>query len=651
MKKSLRWIVLAFCFIPLIVGCSKLKNKVVKHVTDQSPIVYLVNIPPTDSKSSTNPRIYWYGTDPDGYIIKYQYLVIPEIVSYDSNGTTVERDLGLIPKLDGYIDSFFVKDIESISPAKWNPDSIASFLSSRTYNSIPYHIFPESVIVEDSVGSEENVRLFAELDTIKWVSQYIFIRAVDNEDLTSKIWKPDQKGGNVFRRFSRNNHPPETEILWDTTLGVGVYYCLPETTATWKGIKISWEGSDPIDYPAKQPEFLYKWELLGPFEDTLEINPDTSEPIADSSYDSFTNSFWVWDKYKIFVNLKNYGNLTYGWYLFRVRCKDDALVVDETPAYTLFKVIHPYFTYSKEKKVLLVDASNYGDALPCVDPDKIDRVREIYESHLSYVQSYLPFDYVNWKDRTTTPAAVPSPDLETLSLYNLVIVVNYSQKSGIVGDSLPYPLFVRGKLVVDDFGYSVYINYLDVGGKVWFVGTNNFGLDPGKSRMVHQLDAADFSSGFNKRPYPCILGDSYFGLEAVFFPKWEAALGIETNEEFVRAEPFLGALEFPPLQADSARLDSLIWWAKDLIEQGSLVPGNMTAVPGVNYEVITIEAQRIYSFVSFLGPNSEMHERPCGSRFIGSTFKTAEFCFPLFLMKDEQAKEAMKLMIEWFFEE
>lgn len=665
MRKSLRWIVLVFCFIPLIVGCSKLKNKKVVDVTKQLPIVCLVNIPPDESKYSINPRIYWYGTDPDGYIDRYQYIVIPEIMLDCEPDTSIENcdtlirsvcndtiDLGLIPTLDGYIDSFFVMHIENIPPDKWNSDSISAFLFGRTYNSIPnYSISPESMLVMDSVGSKESVRLFAELDTLDWVSQYIFIRAVDNDGLTSKIWKPDQKGGHVFRRFSRNNHPPETKILWDTNLGVGVYYCLPETTETWKGIEIRWEGSDPIDYPLKQPDFLFKWELLGPFADTLDVPPDTSGPIAALSYDSLTSSRWVWDKYKIFVNLKNYENSTYGWYLFKIRSKDDALVVDETPAYTLFKVIHPYFTYSGEKKVLLVDASHYTSGLPTyVDTTKIHRVREIYESHLSYVQSYLPFDYVNWMDRTTAPEAVPSPDLETLSLYNLVIVVNYSHSSGIPGSELLYPLFVKGKLVEEDFGYAVYINYLDVGGKVWFIGTNNFGLNPGSDRMVHRLDAGDPSSGFNKRTNVCILGDSYFGLERVFFPKWEAAKGKETNEEFVSAEPFLGALEFPSLEVNSARLDTLIWWDKINIEEGNLVPQNMDAILGVNYEVIS-GAERIYTFVSFLGSNSEMHGMPCGSRFIGSTFKTAEFCFPLFLMKDEQAKEAMRLMIEWFFEE
>ncbi len=300
MKKSLRWTVLAICFISLIVGCSKLDNKVVKHVTNQSPIVYLVNVPPEDSRYSRNPNLYWYGTDTDGYIDRYQYIVIPEeIHDFDTatiggNIVPVIKDtigLGLIPKLNGSIDSFFVKDIESIPPDKWNPDTVASILSKKIYNSNPYHVPVESIIVMDSIGSKESVRLFAHPDTLDFISQYIFIRAVDNDGLTSKIWKPGEKGGHIFRRFSRNNHPPETSIPWDT-LGVRVYYCLLDTTGTWKGIKISWEGSDKIDYPTKQPEFLFKWELLGPFEDTL-VSPDTSEPIAESSYDTLTNSRWV----------------------------------------------------------------------------------------------------------------------------------------------------------------------------------------------------------------------------------------------------------------------------------------------------------------------------------------------------------------------
>ncbi len=355
---------------------------------------------------------------------------------------------------------------------------------------------------------------------------------------------------------------------------------------------------------------------------------------------------------KTFVNLQNFEDTTYGWYLFRVKCKDDALVEDETPAYMFFKVIRPFFTYSGEKRVLLVDASNYSSALPAVDPYKKDRVREIYESYLSYAQSKGIFNsYINWKDRTTTAEQVPPPDLETLSLYNLVIVVNYSKDAGITGSALDYNLFVKEELVEEDWGYAVYMNYLDIGGKVWFIGINNFGLDPTQERKTHRLDAGDPTSGFFRKKYPATIGDDYFGLEAVFFPYWKLIKGKETNEEFVKAEPFLGAIGFPTLEVDSARLDTLIWWTKEWIEEGSLVPRNVAAIPAVNYEVITVGAQRIYTFVSFLESNSEMHKRPCASRFIGPTFKTAEFCFPLFLMKDENAKEAMRLMIEWFFEE
>lgn len=677
MRKSLRWIVLAFCFIPLIVGCSKLKNKVVKHVTNQPPIVYLVNIPPDDSKYSISPRIYWYGIDPDGYVDRYQYIVIPEIMSYDSNGSTVEIDLGLIPKLDdGSIDSLLVKCIESIPADKWNPDSIKAFLEREHYNTIDtYSISPESVIVEDSVGSEENVRLFAELDTIKWVSQYIFIRAVDNEGLTSKIWKPDQKGGNVFRRFSRNNHPPkvhipslEGELPFLSGLFVsevdtlGVYletYCLPEITETWKGFEINWYGSDSSDYPRKQPDFLFKWELLGPFQDSSEVIDarTKNESVIDSSYDFFTNSRWIWDKSKVFVNLKNYNEEvggTYGWYLFRVKSKDDALVESQDTAYAFIKVIHPSFSYSDEEKILIVEASkNDPNVQPIVDPIKFDEVREIYKAHLEEIRAEVGFTSFDiWID--SSEAASPSgmrlpPDIHLMSLYDLIIVINYGGKSGIDAKGVPFP--GSPEKTPPDYGYMAYNYYLNVGGKVWFIGIDNFAVS---SQMpmkgVHLMDPEDGSSNFYHRPDVVIFARDYFGIEGVFFPNWELD-SVATNEEFVRAEPFLGALEFPVLEVDSARLDDLIWWDDAHIQSGLLTPRCWSAIPGVNYEVISTQAQRIYTFVSFLGPNSEMHERPCGSRFIGPTFKTAEFCFPLFLMKDKDAKKAMRLMLEWFFEE
>jgi len=669
MKKTVIWIVLISSLIFLAAGCSKLKNKVVKDISNQSPIVYLVNVPPDESRYSVNPRVYWFGTDPDGYITKYQYLVIPEVVFDESS----DDSLGLIPKVNGFIDSSFVEDIESISVDNWSPDFISSFLSSRSYSSIPdYHISADSMIVMDSVGSEENVRLFAELDTIKWVSQYIFIRAVDNEEGTSKIWKSAQQGGHVFRKFSRNNHPPKAHIPppeepipylsgyfvhQGETLGSFLEtFSLPETTETWKGFELTWLGSDSSDYPRKQPDFQFKWELMGPFENSAEVIAarTTNQSVIDSSFDSTTGSRWTWGQSKLLTNLRNYnedGGGTLGWYLFRLRSKDDALVESEDTAFCFLKVIHPHFTYSPGNRILLVDASIFNSFEPPIfKVSEAEERREIYKNYLQSIQAEVGFDSFDiWYDSSYALIQMrPPPDRHLMSLYDLIIVINYGGNSGIEGGGILFP-GAPGN-TPPDYGYMAYTYYLDVGGKVWFIGINNFGLPSGVApRGFNMMDPTSMTSGFFGRAEVVVRAQEYFGIQGVGFPKWEFNVS-GTNEEFIAAEPFLGAEAFPILETDSARLDTFVWWDQTNIDKGLINPQCWSAIPGVNYERISIQAQRIYSFVSFIGPLSEMHGKPCGARFKGITYKTAEFCFPLCMMKDNQAREAMRLMLVWFFE-
>ena len=57
----------------ILSGCTDtLKGDITANVP---PTVYFVNIPPDSSSFSHNPEVYWFGTDPDGQIEYYRYLV------------------------------------------------------------------------------------------------------------------------------------------------------------------------------------------------------------------------------------------------------------------------------------------------------------------------------------------------------------------------------------------------------------------------------------------------------------------------------------------------------------------------------------------------------------------------------------------------
>ena len=57
-------------------GCSK--NLDGDTYANEKPVVWFVNVPPEDSRSSVNPIVNWYGQDRDGQIDYYRYIVVRE---------------------------------------------------------------------------------------------------------------------------------------------------------------------------------------------------------------------------------------------------------------------------------------------------------------------------------------------------------------------------------------------------------------------------------------------------------------------------------------------------------------------------------------------------------------------------------------------
>ncbi len=108
--KRFVWLSLLLLVFLLLSSCGKMSRKGTSP-ENVPPEVFLVNIPPDSVNFSTLAKIYWYGFDQDGYITRYQYLVIIDTGS-------------VVPKSGGYIDSAFVKTIERVSPGDWNDSSL-----------------------------------------------------------------------------------------------------------------------------------------------------------------------------------------------------------------------------------------------------------------------------------------------------------------------------------------------------------------------------------------------------------------------------------------------------------------------------------------------------------------------------------------------
>jgi hypothetical protein len=584
----LGWGVLLFALI--LSGCGKLSRTGPEPV-NIAPEVFFTNIPPESLRFSINPRIYWYGTDKDGFITAYQYAVIRDSVSELWGGLQAAKD----------------------SLERFGVDSVSWANGTARLDVFGVHVAFEK-------GHQRDVRMYAEMDPKDSTAQHVFLRAVDNKGGVSEI---------KTRMYWRNNHAPEAYIDVEEDFVQKNLYCLPDTTATWKGIQISWHGLDTTDYPdlRKQPDFYFRWELWGPYDTSVANDPDV--PRVAFSLDSIEiegewfYDEWVLEKFHIFKDLENYSendsDYGYGWYQLRVWSRDDAFVSSKKSATTFFRILKPLFRYGdfSRKTVLVLDQTNYlGDGRP----KNYSQMRPFYETALSSLKGEHIDEF-----RIDSLGAGGIPSEHSLSRYDLVIALNLGRNTGIS----------------DPDCYEKYEDYLNVGGRLWLIGMNNWGMAvPGVNVL--------------RSSFP----PDYFGIESAFNPGY--APSQDTTLEFIAAEPF-GTSKLPKLEMDTVKAKSLVGYSTE--REGYNFPKN--GIPHVSYEVLsntedfkgrTPYFRRLYSFVSRRGKNSIPNQMPCATTYIGSTFRTAEFTFPLNVMKDGDEKtpgafEAFRMMVQWFLED
>jgi hypothetical protein len=607
MRRYSRVLVIFSLAVLFLSGCGKLERKGTAP-TNTPPTVYFANVPPESTYFSINPRVYWYGTDIDGFITAYQYAVVIK----DSLD-----DMGGIQSISDYLHGI-------------PPDSTSWVDNIALKNMVGAHIIAEPG------GSSRNVMMYADMNPDIYTPQYLFLRAVDNSGGVSSV---------IYRLYYRNNHRPEAIIENDSVFRVSNHYCLEETTATWKGIAVSWSGKDSLDYPnsRNQPNFEFKWELVGPFQSAPTALTVDTMAVVDSSLDStFAAGEWIYSRWVsnnsyIFKGLENYADSGYGWYQLRVRTRDDAFVSTDTATTMNFRILKPRFRYADRNKrtILMVDATIYkgvdGGAKDTID------VRPFYKEALDYLLlSDVCDGYGIWHDPSADPTSATknAPGEDVMSRYDLVLVINAGSVPGISNDN-----------------FGSYRDYLNIGGRVWFIGLNNFKAPTG--RTLHGLE--EIRSG---SPYAYEIGTSYLGLDGIFVPTWTPADKDSMTLEFVGAEPFGLWADLPALQADTTKCKLI----KGYSPTGPSRNFGVRGIPYVCFDAISNQdfkgripaERRIYSFVSYYGSISDMNYQPCALNYIGSTYRTAEFCFPLHLMKndgDQPVFQVMKMVVEWFWED
>ncbi|MEA2031064.1 MAG: hypothetical protein U9N55_05665 [candidate division Zixibacteria bacterium] len=202
---------------------------------NQKPIVRFVNIPPEGQNFSINPIVNWYGTDNDGLIAYYRYHI------------AIAADIGDMPPED------YVNTLSDEIFVTCNTTDAGDTISCDTTADWTYiHIDP--TLADPHTSNTLSLTADPSNPVLGFVDQYVFLQAYDTKGLGSDI---------IWRRFKRNDNPPETFILWNPKDAPFVNSEQSGGIAT--GIRMKWMAKDALDYPADPPPFEFQWRLYGPY--------------------------------------------------------------------------------------------------------------------------------------------------------------------------------------------------------------------------------------------------------------------------------------------------------------------------------------------------------------------------------------------------
>jgi hypothetical protein len=547
--------------LALSVGCSLEKKGTA--VENTPPQVFFANVPNDSSFLSANPIVAWYGTDVDGYIIEFQYIVVKDSV-VTARGLTAEQ----------------MKDNFPTDLTDW-------------------------IAVE---GTRDTVQLYASIDDTIYTKQYIFLRAMDDDEDLSAI---------KYRTLSRNNHAPETALnlvvsyeRYDAQ-GIPVLYCLPERSDYFAGLRFEWVGSDTMDYPGDQPAFEYHWALYGPDTsanvDTSAVGVYTNEGERYESYDSTRATIWVYDQAVYLAGLRT------GYYLFMARSRDDAFVPDPNPALDTVHVVEPLF---------ISDPDSATD-IAFLDISRYDQHATFKVGQETVADSLRRFFY-----RSFAAAGVDSATQ----------IAFYSDSSGSeTRDPIPFQEIFDHKLVIvaaEGYRFAITLRtceelrwYLEAGGMVWITGRQCF--------KYHNTSPLWY---FDETWDSDILASDYLDMETSWFSGWIPS-PLFQDQEFIGASGY--ASGFPDLSIDSLQV-ARIYYGRDW---------DTTKLPGVERMARGDSSETVYKFISGDPELSEFHGWPVATRRQGGNFKCSYFGFPLHYIKQEQANEMMSLMLDWFLSE
>jgi hypothetical protein len=683
-RNSLRAGAAVAILLLVAVGCSRLDIEG-PDVQNARPELIFVNVPVDGTQFSSNPVIYWYGTDIDGRIVRYDYAVLTkDTVQWfvdNHQGCGSEEPISIAERLiqSGCADDTFFQ---------WT----SIFVDSVSGGDLPTQETVNLFAAFDTLDCDSQLRQVATADTVYFVSdpincvsntvdQYMFVRAVDDLGAESQI---------KYRSYLRNNHWPDTEINpdFELTSRTNPYFSLPELTRTYRGILVTWSGSDRSDYLIDEPPLEFYWRVYGPdsvrmsLTDTLDASGNPRKPIMESLSPDPRKGVWVKDTLTQLYDLWHdvdappavpADTTRTGYFLVVVSSRDDAFVPDPTPSAVSFRAIYPKF----ERDVLIVSHGEWLQnnlATPTCSPDRDgasnptcfnDFLRSLGEGVVNdntdgdwdFEKDWAEVNLQSGGGQDGCYSSVTGPrprcfptgvSLDEYARHRLVIY-NHSDMRKVIKNTTNR---LEENLAA----------YLDIGGMLWYIdripfmrGTLLVGSSPASIVDLY----VDYPQFGGRWPV------DYFDIGGFWLPNWRSGLNVDaslirSNDEFIGAslnpEPRLAeAFSNLPehLDIDKEHLDSswVIIFRTALAAQSP--PKEILGVPGVPFVLRGPNSLTVYKFESWRPELNNAQGGVVMTRFVGPDrtnprYKTAWFGCPLYFIQQDDVNELVKGMLNWF---
>jgi hypothetical protein len=659
----------------IAVGCSKRVTGTQK--ANQRPVAYFVNIPPDGSQSSANPIVYWVGSDPDGLVRWFRYIVVKDSA------------------LGAQTPAEYARFLDTVTMASWvfrGGDTL------RVNDSVPNTQTSATVKLSADISDPVNT----------YVSQYIFLQAIDDQGLGSNV---------VYRLLKRNDNAPTTSItLLNYDEKASPFINSVTSGGVISGVRFRIDATDP-DYPVNPPPFSYEWKLFGPYTydsltggeykqmlalvmDTVFVSNDAKvyhfgkgEYIVfycdsiDSVNDSVvrvpcdTMFIDTIQRDNLYGHIKSYANIdepafTSNATLYRPVDSSNGWVSSAyDTVYNVYRnassdvtIQRRFFLWARCK-----DDANVADLTPASVPCAVIEPK--------YERDILIVDFDLGSNATINPpisARVGGLLKDTAYLYWRDMLKSWSSDAIVLdtgldyykinkhGDEIDLARFLQHKVVIlfgDDVVNAGYyslggamsdaaaktLKAIDAGVNVWFCMRAGFGGNEASSPTFFRPDG---------------VFQTFIGVDSARYTGWLFYANIlEPELPSQRIEDFNGAYGLQAgwpdtLHVDTANLHRRYKWIADYNGTPNLAWSPLTpALPEVGWAFRGKKTEPLYLYKSMYTPNGHPLGRsftydgaPVAHRTETNYYRTVFFAFTPLSLRDDEAAIVIDSVMTWLFD-